>query len=186
MRSGHHQRSPGHRRRRQGSPGCRRGSCGLVARRGPGFNPLGIEAVPGQIGTPRCAATVARSSDRRPGRDWPAAGLTDCPRTEHVGLFAPLRPAGRGPSLAAAYIPALWWARAEPVRRMLASGHLPPGSEPAEFQMVRRRSTVRFRKGAPRLGRLFERETGASPSGKCHPSGTRAAAQPAWRSPLAW
>jgi hypothetical protein len=37
----------------------------------------------------------------------------------------------------------------QPVRRMLSPGHPPPGSEPAEFQMVRRRSTVRFRKRAP-------------------------------------
>jgi hypothetical protein len=44
----------------------------------------------------------------------------------------------------------------EPDRRLPAAyGKCLPGSEPREVWMVRRRSTVRFRKGAPRSGGFF-------------------------------
>jgi hypothetical protein len=64
------------------------GTCRLEARRGQGVRiRLTIEAAPGEQGIPGCAATVARSSDRRPGRDWPAVRLTDWRGTEHAGSF---------------------------------------------------------------------------------------------------
>jgi hypothetical protein len=85
-------------------PDLRRGKARLVvtggtyrleARRGPGVRiRLTIEAAPGQQVIPGWAATLARSSDRRPGRDRAAPGFMDRPGTEHAGSFDPCGPPG--------------------------------------------------------------------------------------------
>jgi hypothetical protein len=78
--------------------------------------------------------------------------------------------AGHGPVPATARLQARWSARSQMpqagarTRSALAGGlrECLPGSEPTEVWMVRRRSTVRFRKGAPGHGRFSNMESGTS------------------------
>src|ERR1019366_7901512 len=133
-----------------------------VARKGAGVQILLATAkVPAQQGIPGPAAQAARDHPTvsRPSA-WPwltgtgphGPSLNSMPDAHDTFDRWAYTRTGRVPQ------PALWPERSQAATRsgpalQLAGRAALPGSEPAEFAMVRRRSTVRFRKGAPQISR---------------------------------